>query len=385
MWRDASLYSRGFFLRGAIFLAVKNSIRRFGAFALTIVCGFWVCGILPVYAARLRQEGASGPEIPPTAGASKTRHSKAATKFVTDETGRHMLIPVNVQQVVSLAPNLTETIYALGLENKLAGDTTYCDIPAAASEKPHVGAPVNPSLEAVVALHPDLVFASTSINRPETADALLRLGIPVYTSDPHTVRGMLSSTVNMADLMGANEQGAALVAGLQKRLDALHTRLQDQPMVHVLFVVWEDPLISIGQNTFVADALRWAGAESIITSSQNWPQVSLEEVVRLQPEYIVIAGDHAQAERAGSKGATDLRRRPTWRDLQAVKQRHLVIANDEISRPSPGLVDAIEQLARDLYPQVFAVKTQPREAKTENEICVNASAQIMKECNTCAR
>ena len=95
-----------------------------------------------------------------------------------------MAIPLNVQRVVSLAPNLTETIYALGLDAKLAGDTTYCDIPPAAKEKPHVGAPQDPSLEAIVALHPDLVLATTSINRAETADALLKIGVPVYTSDP---------------------------------------------------------------------------------------------------------------------------------------------------------------------------------------------------------
>jgi iron complex transport system substrate-binding protein len=296
-----------------------------------------------------------------------------------------MLIPLNVQRVVSLAPNLTETIYDLGLENKLAGDTTYCDIPAAAKDKPHVGAPVNPSLEAVVALHPDLVLATTSINRPQTADALLKLGVPVYTSDPHTVSGMLNSTAAMADLMGAGYRGAMLVADLQKRLDALHTRLQERAMVHVLFVVWEEPLISIGQNTFIADALRWAGAESVISSAQNWPQVSMEEVVRLQPEYIVIAADHAQAEAGASKQIADLRTRPTWRDLQAVKQGHIVIAPDEVTRPSPGLVDAIEELARNLHPEVFAAKRQAEKTENGEGMTFRASAGIMKEHGACVR
>ena len=125
--------------------------------------------------------------------------------------------------------------------------------------------------------------------------------MPVYTSDPHTVAGMLNSTAMMADLMGASEQGAKLVAELQKRLDALHAALQDRPMAHVLFVVWEDPLISIGQNTFIADALRWAGAESVIVADQNWPQVSMEEVVRLQPDYIVLTADHLAAENARAR------------------------------------------------------------------------------------
>ncbi|HZC66881.1 MAG TPA: helical backbone metal receptor, partial [Candidatus Dormibacteraeota bacterium] len=91
-----------------------------------------------------------------------------AGRVVTDETGRRVTIPADVKRVVTLAPNLTETIYALGLEERLAGDTDYCDTPPAAKLKPHVGGAQNPSLEAIVALHPDLVLATTSINRIET-------------------------------------------------------------------------------------------------------------------------------------------------------------------------------------------------------------------------
>ena len=100
-------------------------------------------------------------------------------------------MPLQVQRVVSLAPNLTETVYALGLEDKLVGDTIYCDTPAAATRKPHIGAPLTPSLEAIVALHPDLVLA-TAINRWETVEAITKLGIPVYTVEQRTVRDMLS-------------------------------------------------------------------------------------------------------------------------------------------------------------------------------------------------
>jgi len=319
--------------------------------ALTLACGVFACGMCDALAAEAHlQQSATAPT--PADPAAQTAANKRATKLVTDETGRSMAIPLNVQRVVSLAPNLTETIYALGLDAKLAGDTTYCDIPPAAKEKPHIGSAQEPSLEAIVALHPDLVLATTSINRAQTADALLKIGVPVYTSDPHTMAGMLSSTATMADLLGASEQGATLVAQLQKRLDALQAALQDQPMAHVLFVVWEDPLISIGQNTFIADALRWAGAESIIVAKQNWPQVSMEEVVRLQPDYIVLTSDHLAAET--HEHVNNLRDRPTWRELRAVELGHVVMASDEFTRPSPGLVDAIEALARELHPEVFS-------------------------------
>jgi iron complex transport system substrate-binding protein len=351
VWRDASLYSRGFFIAREKILAARKRRERFLAVALTLSCGGFACGMRDAGAAGVHsRQSATAPT--PADPAAQTAANKREVKLVTDETGRRMAIPLHVQRVVSLAPNLTETIYALGLDSKLAGDTTFCDIPPAAKEKPHVGAPQDPSLEAIVALHPDLVLATTSINRAETADALLKIGVPVYTSAPHTIAGMLSSTATMADLLGANEQGAKLVAELQRRLDALHAALEDQPMAHVLFVVWEDPLISIGQNTFIADALRWAGAESIIVASQNWPQVSMEEVVRLQPDYIVLTSDHLAAET--HEHVNNLRERPTWSELRAVKLGHVVMASDEFTRPSPGLVDAIESLARDLHPKAFS-------------------------------
>jgi ABC-type Fe3+-hydroxamate transport system substrate-binding protein len=385
VWRDASLYSRGFFIVRENILALGKSTRRFLAVALIVACGALVYG---------RQRTASGAtslrsqqQNPPQAAspAIPAATSKPAVRMITDETGRRMTVPVNVERVVTLAPNLTETVYALGLQDKLAGDTTYCDIPPAAKDKPHVGGPQNPSLEAIVAMHPNLVLASTSINRAETADALLKLGIPVYTtSDEHTVSAMLSSTAEIAYLMGVREQGAKLVADLQKRLDALHAALQDRPMVHVLFVVWEDPLLSIGQNTFIADALRWAGAESVITAEQNWPQVSMEEVVRLQPDYIVLSPDHMKAE--DSKQSSDLRRRPMWRDLQAVRLGRVVVASDEMDRPSPGLIGAIEQLAHDFHPEVFGARPESGKANIENgPYFAAAAAEFTKERSACAR
>ncbi|HUJ30345.1 MAG TPA: ABC transporter substrate-binding protein [Candidatus Acidoferrum sp.] len=288
--------------------------------------------------------------LPAHAQASAAR---PAPRVVTDEAGRRVTIPPEVNRIVSLAPDLTETMYALGLQGRLVGDTDYCDTPAEAKIKPHVGGPMNPSIEAIVALHPDLVLASESINWERTADAIARLGIPVYTTNPHTVRGMVDSFGRLADLLGASQQGAALVARLNNRLENLHARLADLPPAHVLFVVWLEPLTTIGQNTFIADALRWAGAESIVLSKQNWPQLSLEEVVRLQPDYIVLADSHSGE---GTRTLDDLRAREAWKDLRAVQERHVAIVSEEIDRPAPGLIDAIEELAHQIHPNAFAAK-----------------------------
>lgn len=290
------------------------------------------------------------------------------TRTVTDETGRKVAIPVEVNRIVTLAPSLTETIYALGLEGKLAGDTDYCDTPAAAKSKPHVGSVLSPSLEAIVALHPDLVFAAANTaNRRETVDSLEHLGIPVYASDPKTVEQMLDSTLQIADVAGVAEQGEALVARMRARLIAVHESVSELALAHVLFVVWEDPLITVGQNTFIADALRWAGAESVIITKQDWPQISIEEVVRLQPDYIVMPRTHGEpdAERSDEAQLKEMRERPVWRELRAVQAGHVVTVSDEIIRPSPGLIDVIERLARELH--VDAVEKSPARESVELE------------------
>jgi iron complex transport system substrate-binding protein len=316
--------------------------------------GLLVCAALALVLSATTAAGAARAErVWHEQEAAKTE-TPVATKIVTDESGRRVAVPVNVRRVVSLAPNLTETMYALGLGDKVAGDTIYCDTPEAAKEKPHVGAPVNPNLEAIVSLHPDLVLA-TSINRWETVDALAKLGIAVYTTDPHTVTAMLETTTLLGDLLGAHEQAGALVTKLQGELDAIQAPLKEKAPVHVLFTVWEDPPISIGQNTFIADALRWAGAESVILAKQDWPQVSMEEIVRLRPEYIVLISNHDEGKsETVAKQLGDLRARAAWNELEAVKLGRVVLADEEFVRPSPGLVGAIVNLAHSLHPELFS-------------------------------
>jgi iron complex transport system substrate-binding protein len=326
--------------------------------------------------------GATGGASSGLRATEQLRTQDGTARVVTDEAGRRVAIPAEVKRIVTLAPNLTETIYALGLDDRLAGDTDYCDSPPAARSKPHVGSLVNPSIEAIVALHPDLVLATTSINRGETVDALARLGIPVYTNNSRTVREMLNSIARLANLIGAAARGEALVTQLRARLDRLRARFADRRLSHVLFVVWEDPLITIGQNTFIADALRWAGAESVVLSKQNWPHLSFEEVVRLQPDYIIFTENHAGS---GPTDLAELRSRPVWKGLEAVQMGHVISLSEEIARPSPGLVDAIEQLAHELHPELFPAQGETRAPRREGHERFPFLACTVKEGNPCAR
>jgi iron complex transport system substrate-binding protein len=368
VWRAASPYSRGFFIFGGCVGGLRER-----AIAAALILTGAMCTSLAAPAADAA--GALAETVDAQQSAAASSAPARATKIFTDDSGTNVAVPVNVQRIVSLAPNLTETVYALGLDDKLVADTTYCDTPPAAKEKPHVGGPANPSLEAIVAMHPDVVLATTMTTR-ETVDAMRKLGLAVYFTDPHTVRGMLDTTQRIAEVAGAPEKGAALVASLKARLDTLHSKLEERPLEHALFVVWEDPLISIGQNTFVADALKWAGGESAIVASQDWPQISMEEVLRIEPDYIVLTPNHAETNNATA--AEELQARPVWRELRAVKLGRIALVDEEFIRPSPGLVGSIEKLARQLHPEVF--NSAPAPAPTSG-----ALHGAERECAACGR
>jgi len=269
---------------------------------------------------------------------------------VMDEFGRTVRLPLVPTRIVSLAPSLTETIYALGVQDRLVGDTDFCDYPADALRKTKVGGAINPNLEEIAALHPDLVLITKELNRMETVRALDTLGIPSYATDAHTVDDIITTTQKLADLLGVPEAGKSLTADLRQRLAALHTSLQSSPPTRVLFVVWTDPLISVGKGTFIADAIRQADGVSIVESAQDWPQINLEEVVRLQPDYLVFAASHSEG---GTRDFDSLVNRPGWRILDAVRNRHFAVISDAVNRPAPRIVSSIEELAHQLHPAAF--------------------------------
>jgi cobalamin transport system substrate-binding protein len=293
----------------------------------------------------------SGGEI--AAQAASESSAPATLHEVTDGYGRTVRIPVNPMRIVSLAPSLTETVYALGAENRLVGDTDYCDYPPDAQKKAKVGGVINPNLERIVALHPDLVLLSKEGNQLDTARALDTLGIPNYATDAHSIEQIISSTQKLADVLNVPAQGKTLTDDLLQQLAGLQTKLSAVPPRRVLFVVWPEPLMSVGKNTFVADAIRRAGATSIIDSNQDWPQVSLEEVAHLQPEYLVFAATHTGS--AGNEFES-LADRPGFEILDAVRNRRYAVVSDAIIRPAPRIVSVIEDLARQLHPEVFQEK-----------------------------
>jgi ABC-type Fe3+-hydroxamate transport system substrate-binding protein len=267
-------------------------------------------------------------------------------RLVTDETGRRVNVPDHPRRVISLAPSITETLYALGLEDRLVGDTDYCDYPPEAKLKPHVGAVLNPSLEKIVALKPDLVLGIAEANRRETADQIERLGIPLYGLTARSLDDTLRSIEDLGRVLDQEAQARALVDSLRKRVDAVEQRVSGQPHPKVLFVTWYRPLITAGPRTFVADVIRRAGGISIADDlAGEWPHVSLEEVLVRDPDVILFPRNESF-----SPGLQEFSQMSGWKELRAVKNHRMYFVSEAIVHPSPRLVDALEEVARVLHP-----------------------------------
>jgi iron complex transport system substrate-binding protein len=270
----------------------------------------------------------------------------AAARTVKDQTGRSVNVPENPHRLVSLAPNLTEIVYALGLGENLVGDTDYCDFPPQAKNKPHVGTMVNPSLERIVALKPDLALGTPEANRRETADQLERLGIPLYGVTASSLAQTLASIEDLGNILGRAAEARSLVAQMQARIARVEKRIEGQPKPKVLFVVWYRPLITVGPSTFIADVIREAGGIPIGENLKGeWPRLTLEELLPQDPAVILLPKGESF-----SPSLDELQSLPGWKDLRAVKERRMYFVSEAIERPGPRLVDALEELAGILHP-----------------------------------
>jgi iron complex transport system substrate-binding protein len=272
-----------------------------------------------------------------------------ASRELNDDLGRHVTLPDSPQRVVCLSPSLTETVYALGLGAVVVGVTDFTDYPPEAQSKPSVGGLTDASVEKIVSLHPDLVLAMPHLNRQETVEELEQLGIPVFVVDAQGLQGIMTSIQHVGDALNRRSEARNLLKRLEERRAAVAARVKGLPRLKVLVVVWYDPVTTAGSKSFITDVISAAGAESITADmAQAWPQISLEEVVRRSPDFILlVSGIH------GGVTREELKSHAGWDQLPAVKDNHVIYMSEQLFRPSPVVFDALEQLAKELHPEAF--------------------------------
>jgi iron complex transport system substrate-binding protein len=269
--------------------------------------------------------------------------------IITDDLGNEVTIEAEPQRIVSMAPNHTEILYALGLGDKVVGVTEYCNSPPEAQEKPKVGGFSNIDLEQVVGLNPDLVLG-TSIHAQSVGPALAERGLKVVLIDPETVEDVLEKIVLVGKVAGREETAIALADELRGRIEATMARVQKAE--HKPRVYWElsNDLYTAGPGSFIEDLITRAGGINIAADAQGqWPQLNLEALILADPEVIVLA-DHPYGETAEGVKA-----RPGWADISAVRNDRIVEILDDnlVSRPGPRMAEALEFVAKALHPELF--------------------------------
>lgn len=273
-----------------------------------------------------------------------------AGAFTTrDMTGRDVTLAASPQRIVSLVPSVTEILYALGAEQLLVGVTDFCDFPPEARRRPKVGGMVAPSLEAIIALRPDLVIATNEGTREDTFTQLSRVGVPVYLVAAHHVADVTSLMRRLGELTGREAAAGPLVAGLEQRIEAVKKAVLPLARPRVLYVLWPEPLIVPGRGAIVTELIQLAGGQSLTADDPDaWPRYSLEAAVAKSPEVILLANHGA------GTGAVAVDKWKRLTSLPAVKSGRLLSVNgDLLHRYGPRFVDGLEQLARAIHPEAF--------------------------------
>jgi iron complex transport system substrate-binding protein len=303
--------------------------------ALLIALALSACAAAPA---------AQAPTSPPPTAAP------TATPMITDALGRQVAIPAPVKRIVSIAPSITEALFAIGAGPQVVGDTKYCNYPPEADALPKIGGftPDTISVESIVALSPDLVIGGSKVQAP-VAEALAKLKIPALIFDPKTFEEVYSNIEQLGALTGRADAAGAVVANMRARVAAVQQRVAKIPTDKrptIFYEVFDAPLMTAGPSTFIGQMIGLAGATSIFAdTSEEYPQVSAEAIVTRDPAVIVGPSSHGDKLTPAQVAA-----RPGWEKIRAVRDGRIYLLNEDIvSRPGPRLADALEALADALY------------------------------------
>jgi iron complex transport system substrate-binding protein len=262
---------------------------------------------------------------------------------VRDETGAEVRLAAPAQRIVSLAPHVTEMLFAAGAGARIVGTVDYSDYPEAAKALPRVGGYSRIDLEAVAALKPDVVIGWESGNAAAAIAKLRGLGIKVYLTQPNRIEDIAASLQNLGLLVGTEKEANAVAAQFRERLGKLIARYSARPKLRVFYQIWKQPLMTVNGKQIISDAIRVCGGENVFATLPTLaPTVTAEAVIAANPEVIVASG----MGESRPEWLDDWRR---WPSLTAVTRDNLYFVQPElIQRHTPRILDGTEQLCRHL-------------------------------------
>ncbi|TKC83027.1 cobalamin-binding protein [Trinickia terrae] len=270
-----------------------------------------------------------------------------AATTVTDDAGTAVTLAAPAQRVISLAPHVTELIYAAGGGARLVGAVSYSDYPPAAKQVPRVGDNRALDLERIVALKPDLIVVWRHGNAQQQLDKLRELHVPMFVSEPHKLDDVATNLVRLGALLGTSQVANAAAGQYRADIAQLRASYAARPTVSVFYQVWDEPLITLNGDHIVSDVIALCGGRNVFAQlAPLAPTVSTEAVLAANPEAIVTARAGATAPSRPLPGLDKWRK---WPNLTAVARNNLfAIDGDLIDRPAPRIAQGAVQLCEDL-------------------------------------
>lgn len=309
----------------------SRSSARIGALALLLVAcsGTGTHGSVDSAAAKTAVDAPSGPID------------------LTDDLGATIHLAAPAKRIISLIPSATESLIAIGAAPLLVGRTRY-DTASAISNIPSVGGGIDPSIEAIVGLKPDLVIGWGTDKRAGLRERLTTAGIPLFSLATEDTTDIFRGIGNLGRLTGHDSAATAVAASIRATLDSVKQSVAGKPTPRVMYVVFADPPMTAGPRTFIGQLIGLAGGKSIFDDvSANWPNVAMEEVVRRDPDLLIVpVGEFKQNALERFRGLAG------WRSLRAVRDGHIVtVSADLLSRPSPSIAQSSRVLRDAIHPE----------------------------------
>jgi iron complex transport system substrate-binding protein len=272
-----------------------------------------------------------------------------STRSFVDDAGHRIYLAKPPARIVSLAPSITEMLFVLGLDDQIVGVTEFCDYPAAAKSKAKVGY-AHPSVEALVALQPEMVLAPKDFLRPDLQTKLEQLKIPVFVLDARTLEDIPLQIHTLGKMFEKTSAANEVTQVMRQRIAEIRRKTETLTAKRVLYILNSQPLITVGPGSFIHQMIGLVGGVNIAAQAgMAYPRLSMETVLKEDPEVLIFPS--GEVETVPRSEQQQWRR---WGSLSAVKQQRFhEVSSNLLNRPGPRIVEGLEQLANAIHPEVF--------------------------------
>jgi iron complex transport system substrate-binding protein len=267
-----------------------------------------------------------------------------------DEVGREVTFLYPPRRIVSLAPNITEILFSLGLDEEVVGVSIHCNYPEKVKNRVKVGSYIHIDYERVISLKPDLVIATGSGNTREMVERLERLGFPTFVIFPKRFDDVLRSIRLLGQVVAREKEAVSMIEEMKRRRERVADQIRSISRPKVFLQIGEAPIVTVGKGSFADDLIRLAGGENISGKDREmYPRLGMEEILKRSPEVILVSSMNP-----GGDYERVLREWKRWKTIPAVKHGRIhLIDSDLIDRPAPRIINGLEEMARLIHPDRF--------------------------------